>query len=256
MGTFIKGMTKVGMYQQEQWEYIFDFIEQRKYSEEHDEVFGIITGFKHIKEKFSGTWLEQKTVHIYRQLFDVTLLHMKQRRYNLKEMREIVHCFHKYGVNEDYIWDEVQYFLRTKLRELEQKPFTNHVIVHEAEVERVLFDSKVQVVPILEELVEIAYVLAYNKMPTLEFIQFSEKLVSFYLKNKKGLEEEYQRVLEVHNSKASEKGKEPLLEHQKQLGVVKMNPIFLSNQNIIYFLFVLKRTMDSHKEYHLDRQLY
>lgn len=103
-----------------------------------------------MKEKFPGTWLEQKTVHIYRQLFDITILHIKQRRYNLKEIREIVHCFHKYGVNEDYVWEEVQYFLKTKLRELEQKPFTNLVVVHEADAERMMFDSRVTVKPILE----------------------------------------------------------------------------------------------------------
>lgn len=39
-------MTKVGMYSQQQWEYIFDFIEQRKYAEEHDQIYGIITAFK------------------------------------------------------------------------------------------------------------------------------------------------------------------------------------------------------------------
>ena len=88
-------------------------------------------------------------------------------------MREIVHCFHKYGVNEDYVWEEIQYWMKTKLREIEQKPFTNLVIVNEADVDRVMFSSKIVLTPILEELVEIAYALAYNKMPTLEFIQFS-----------------------------------------------------------------------------------
>ena len=88
-------------------------------------------------------------------------------------MREIVHCFHKYGVNEDYVWEEIQYWMKTKLREIEQKPFTNLVIVNEADVDRVMFNSKIVFTPILEELVEIAYALAYNKMPTLEFIQFS-----------------------------------------------------------------------------------
>ena len=35
-----------------------------------------------------------------------------------------------------------------------------------------------------------------------------------------------------------------------------MNPIYLTDQNIIYFLFVLKRTLDTFKEYTVDRQLY
>lgn len=37
------------------------------------------------------------------------------------------------------------------------------------------------------------------------------------------------------------------MEHQKELSIVYMNPIHLTDQYIIYFLFVLKRTMDYFK---------
>lgn len=97
-------------------------------------------------------WVRERVVQLYRQLNEMLLLHTRQKKYNLKEMRRLAHCLYKYKFYEVDYWEEVGLWARSYISQLEQKPMESFFLVHESQVERCLFDEKIRPVPLLEEL--------------------------------------------------------------------------------------------------------
>lgn len=64
-------------------------------------------------------WVRERVVQLYRQLNEQLLMHIRQKKYNLKEMRKLTYCLNKYKFYEQDFWEEVGFWLRGYLRKLE-----------------------------------------------------------------------------------------------------------------------------------------
>lgn len=182
MGTFALTVARLNKYDSAYWVHICDYVLQHKYDDEYDEMFALVTAFEHVNERVANDWVRERVVQLYRQLAEVLLMHIRQRRYNLKEMRRITFCLSKYKFYDPDFWEEVAFWFKGYLAQLDQRPMESFFVVHESQVERCLFDEKIRPVPLLEELNEVAYYLSMNDQPCLEFLQFAEKLVAFAMR--------------------------------------------------------------------------
>lgn len=68
-------------------------------------------------------WVREKVVQNYRQYKDVLILHIRQKKYNIKEVRKICFCLYKYNFSEQDFWEEIHFWFRSTIGQLDQRPF-------------------------------------------------------------------------------------------------------------------------------------
>jgi hypothetical protein len=59
-------------------------------------MYALVVAFEHVGERVTDDWVRERVVQLYRQMMEVLLLHIRQKRYNLKEMRRLCYCLNKY----------------------------------------------------------------------------------------------------------------------------------------------------------------